>query len=432
MTTTNPPVEPDLAQIREWLSQVREAENAMDFEAVADLSRRALNALNITEESPARDAMQSAAFQSLIRALERLGRFDQAQDAIKLWQERTKNPESLIDLQIVRGRVLLRQGNFNKALAVLEEAVSRAEAQSYLRGMGEAYQTQANVLWALGRSEQALMLGRQALTIFRQMGDPQLQAQAHMAIAGASHYMGRFYEAIEHSRRAAHLFESLGNEYGMAVAYSNLGESYQQLYDMENALKYHQKAYEISGPQRANADLIRNLGVDMIGVGRVEEGLMYLNQALEKSRTDGERDLFFQALHSLASAHLALGNILEARRLAEELLAEAHQIDAIRHIIRATLILGHCARAEGDTVSAQEYLHEGFMAAQRASDKTIIWQTHAALADLLMDSQPAMAQVHRNIATEMVRTIAASIEDDRLRRIFQQAEPVHALLGGAD
>ena len=94
--------------------------------------------------------------------------------------------------------------------------------------------------------------------------------------------------------------------------------------------------------------------------------------------------------------------------------------------------VARCAHAVGDNERAHEYFHEGFMAAQRAADKSIIWQTHTALAELLADNQPAMSQVHQRIAVEMVRGIANSIEDEQLRQVFQQAAPVHALLGGAD
>ncbi len=432
MTSPQPPVEPILTQVRPLLADIRAAEKDLDFARVANLSRQAINALNVISDGAARDALQDVAFQALVAALERLDQYDNALDAIALWQARTKTPESLIESQIVLGRILSRQAHFDRALNILDEAVSRAEGAGYVRGLGNASRMKANVYWTMGRSEQAMLAGQQALTIFQQLGDPVLLGQAHLTIAAAEHYLGRFYPSIQNNRRATHFFETAGERYPLAVAYNNLGESYQQLYDMANALKYHELARDILGDTGLSIDLMRNLGVDLVGGGRVEEGLAYLDQALARVRDGGEHDIFLQVLHSLATVHHQLGNIPEARTFAEELLQAATRIDAVRHVIRAMLVLGYCARACGQDEQAHEYFHEGFMAAQRAADTSIIWQTHRALADLLAERQPAIAQVHRRIALEMVRGIAALIDDEPLRLTFQQAAPIHDLLGGAD
>ena len=93
------------------------------------------------------------------------------------------------------------------------------------------------------------------------------------------------------------------------------------------------------------------------------------------------------------------------------------------------MILGEIARQQGDHVTAQAHFNDSSMMVQRSADRHSIWQTHAALHDLLRESMPQMADIHRRIAAEMMTHILTGIDDDALRQAFRRAEPVQSVLG---
>ncbi|MCD4686992.1 MAG: hypothetical protein K8S97_13765, partial [Anaerolineae bacterium] len=237
------------------------------------------------------------------------------------------------------------------------------------------------------------------------------------------------YKAIEQLQLTARIVEQLGRQFELAIVYSNLGETYAELYAMDKALEYHQKALELVGLERANADLIRNYGTDLIAVGRTEEGLHYLNLALERAQQTNDPDMIAQVQYSLARYELAMGNLDAAVEHGKALQEIAERLDSLRHRIRGMIILGETSRQKGDDGAARIVFNETSMLAQKSADRSTIWRTHAALASLLQDTMPQVAEIHRRMAAEMMNTILTGIEDEELRAAFQNAAPVQAVLG---
>ena len=382
--------------------------------AVADLSEDQINAIYLV----------------LMDALDDTFQFDEALVQAEQWADLIQSPAGKVEALLAKSNVFRRKGNLSVALRVAEEASRLASAHNYLSGSASADRHRAELLWLRGESEQALELLRHTLTLFETLQDVDGQIQTLMSIAVTYHLMGRFYDAILTGLRTVTLCEATGDLSTLWLAYNNVGEAYQNLYAMDKALHYHQKAQAIM--YTPSADLMRNLGMDLVALGQAEEGLEMLREALNAARTSGEKDIMLQTLNSLGNALVSTENYAEAEALGHELLAEAQAIDAQQHIIRATLILGRCAYAQGDPVTAQAYLQQSFTLAQHTADTSIIWQTHAVLADMLEDSQPALANVHRTIASDMLNNIALSIHDHELRDTFRQAPAVSHWLQPGD
>ncbi|HRE46718.1 MAG TPA: tetratricopeptide repeat protein [Aggregatilineales bacterium] len=328
----------------------------------------------------------------------------------------------------LRARLTYRQGDPVGALRYIEEGIRLAEAVSYQPGMGMLLRIRADLLWMQGNIETALGVAQQALAIYEGLDDLDGRARTLNSVSAVYHMMGNHHRSIKYALRAVSILEAIQDVTGLRVVYSNLGESYQRLYAMEKALYYHEKAMALSG-SAVHADLIRNLGVDLVAVGRVEEGLGRLREALAISRNIKENDMIMQSLHSLSEALLGTGAVTEAHSLAQEALDMATPINAPRHIIRARLNLGRAAHTAGEKEKAQDHLHEGFIVAQNANDKTMIWQAHAALAEVLSADQPEIARVHAGIAADMINIMLNSIEDDALQQTFRTAPPIAKVLG---
>ncbi len=134
-------------------------------------------------------------------------------------------------------------------------------------------------------------------------------------------------------------------------------------------------------------------------------------------------------LYSLTEVDLSTGELDRAQEHSEELLGIAGRLNSLRHHLLALMLMGRLAHLRGDQALAQNHFIECSMLAQRSVDRHAIWQTHAALHDLLKDSMPQMAEVHRRIAAETMTNVMNGITDPELRRVFENAEPVRSVLG---
>lgn len=410
------------------LTQAGTAYREADFGRALALAQQALGMI---ESTPARGTsgdhgramLIDSAYRRVVESLDRSNSFEEARRAVSSWLHATHRPEGQADALALSGRLLYRIGDFRQAMQHIEQGASIAEAAGYEAGMAALFRFRADILWMRGFAEQALLSAQRAAALYEGLDDPEGKARTLNTLAAVYHTMGQYYRSITYGQRAVKVLEALNDRLGLSIVYSNVGESYQQLFAMQDALDYHEKAAALSGDS-LSSDLVRNLGVDLVAVGRVDEGLAQLTEALAMAQVEGETDTIFQCLHSLAEARLRAGQHADAHALAERLLSAAGPLDAVRHTVRAVLTLGRCARAQGDMAAAQQYFHEGFIAAQRVADKAVIWQAHASLAEILADTQPTLAKVHGKIASEMVIGILMSIEDERLQRTFASAPEV--------
>ena len=75
---------------------------------------------------------------------------------------------------------------------------------------------------------------------------------------------------------------------------------------------------------------------------------------------------------------------------------------------------------------ARQFWQQAILIAHEAGKQMLIWQLHAALANIA--PTPELAAIHQRMAAEMIEQILYPIEDEGLRRKFVKARPVQAVL----
>lgn len=383
---------------------------------------------NAADDAPKWGILSDKLNLQLIEVYQRQGNLDATQAALDAWRATTQRPEGQVDILAQLARLTYRRGDFATARRLLDEGASLSQKAGYAFGLAQVLRIRAEMLWVTGEIDQALPLAQQALSIFERLDHNEGKARTLNAIGVIYMLGGNYYPAITHWLRAINIAETLNDHIALATISSNLGEAYQQIYAMRTALFYHQRALEMSGDS-PSVDLLRNLGVDLMATDQTEEGLRYLNMALEKARANGDVDQTLQVLTSLAHTALAANQPGYALQLGLEILTTSQPRNLVRHIIRAELILGAAARATGDLDAAMEYFHEAFLGTQQTTDRALVWQTHAALADVYADRDVEKAAMHHGIASEILSNIAQSIGDPELRDQFTQAPAVAKVLG---
>lgn len=318
----------------------------------------------------------------------------------------------------------------DRAIEAHRDALRLAESLNYTTGRAMALGGIGLVFTFLDRSEESVTHLRKSLYLFEQVGDKVEQAQGWNRV-GVSHVrLGQLDKAIEAFQNSFRLAREVGQSEPIAmetaiISVNNLGECYQNLFDMEQAMVNHEQGLVMAEHTELpflEADLCRNLGVDLCQLNRVEEGIAYLNRSLDLSQKTNQPDVEVQTLYSLALAELQRGNLEGARNQAEKLRDLADERRNQGSLAEALHVLGLYHEERGEIESAQGLWQQALFLAHETGRRMLLWRIHSVLARIAPSDD--LANVHNRIASEIIQQIAHPIDDEALREKFLKAEPV--------
>ncbi len=340
--------------------------------------------------------------------------------------------------QKARARVRLGEladfrGEYVQAAALYNEALQEANATENLLVIGRARRGLGILERRQGNTDRALSQLTQALAIFRQGGETREQGRVLTSLGRTRQARGEYQQALSAHREAYLILESVNDRWRVAQAVNDIGECHQALYDIEKAYEHHQRALELatkSGAKLLIPEIKRNLGVDLVESGQYDQGLVYLQAALQGTRLHGNREHEALTLYHLARAYLHHGNDGLAVQVVLALTHLAEQINADRFRALAAFVHGELLYHQGRKTEALNELNLAMLAAQTAVDRGILWKLHAAMSHATENEK--IAAVHLNIAAEFIRQTAEPLQDEQLRQSFLNAPPVLAVLQAAN
>jgi tetratricopeptide (TPR) repeat protein len=340
--------------------------------------------------------------------------------------------------QKARARVRLGEladfrGEYLQALALYNEALQEATDTENLLVIGRARRGLGILERRQGNTDRALSQLTQALAIFRQGGETREQGRVLTSLGRTRQARGEYQQALAAHREAYLILESVNDRWRVAQAVNDIGECHQALYDIEKAYEHHQRALQLatkSGAKLLIPEIKRNLGVDLVELGQYDQGLVYLQAALQGTRLHGNREHEALTLYHLARAYLHYGNDGLAVQVVLALTHLAEQINADRFRALAAFVHGELLYHQGRKAEALIELNLAMLAAQTAVDRGILWKLHAAMSHATENEN--IAAVHLNIAAEFIRQTAEPLQDEQLRQSFLNAPPVLAVLQAAN
>ncbi|HSH04241.1 MAG TPA: tetratricopeptide repeat protein [Anaerolineae bacterium] len=362
-----------------------------------------------------------------------LADYDAAETDFKTALDISQTPTYQALALIGLGDVADYQGNYEAASAFYSDALKRAINTGSLRAVGLAYRGLGIVNRRQGNAEMALSHLTQALAVFRQSGNAREQARVLTSIGRVRYARGEYQQAISAHSESLKILESLKDRWRTVLALNDLGECYRALYDLSTATTYHTRALGLVEAYEADVikpDIQRNLGVDLISSGFLEEGLAYLNQALRNAQKLGNREQEALILYSLARAQRENGDLDHAISTVNRLEQVADELDADRYRALAFWRRAETLFAQDKREEAIPHIQNAMLAAQTALDRGLLWKLHAALGQMVADE--AIAQVHLNIAADFIRQTAEPLQDPNLKTRFLNAAPVLAILSAAN
>lgn len=320
-------------------------------------------------------------------------------------------------------------GQYGRSTTACQEALDLSTALNYTPGRAKALAGLGGTYLLQGDVNLSVNYLNQANALFEQLNDSYGQAQSSNQIGVAYATTGHFQKAIQAFEKSLALARQLGRRSRIVASLNNLGECYQLLFATEQALACHQEGLALAKSadfRLLEADLCRNLGLDLAQKEQWSESEAYLQQAKALAEEIRAPEIYFHALSGLARISLAQGQA-EGRVYAQALLDAVTEPGRSRwHQANGLYVLGGFEQMAGNLSTAEELWQRAIFLAHETENRVLLWQLHAALAQIAQ--QPNLAAVHNRIAAEVIQQIAEPFTDEALKAGFLGAEPVTAVL----
>lgn len=405
------------------------ATEANQFWEAVELYTQILSMTAPHTEDESQKEIRLAALKERGRILGLLGEQAAALAAFEQYYLEAGNSFHAVDALVLIGNGSRNLGQHQRAIKAYQEALDFAEAINYTAGRAKALAGYGGTFLLMGHMNEARLHLERASALFAQLNDAVQQVRTLNKLGIAHALSGEMDKAIGAFEKAILLAQENGRIENHIAALNNLGECHQHLHNFQQAAKHHKQALQLAKSAQLRileSDICRNLGVDLVHLGDVENGLAYLHRALALGEETEDLELRLNTLYNLALTELGRNNITTAETYAAELQETAVSRNLQNHQARANHILGLIAKKQGNIQSAQEHWQQALFLAHETNQRMLLWQIHAELGELADNAN--LAAVHNRIAAEVIQQIAEPIEDEQLKEAFLQAPTIKAII----
>lgn len=269
--------------------------------------------LEYLPESPENDSDRLFIAANLAQVWLNLGNFRRASELFQTLRDKAdkQDPPVAAMCESNLGMAYYYLGDYDKALSVLEQSISR------YRAMGEQHQILkvminiAGIHMARGDTAKALESNRDSLQIARKIGDVYHIAIIQGNLALIYQEQGEYNLAAQAFRESLDIARSIGDRAGMAIALINTANLLLDMGDRTEPAVNYRAAIEIA--EETGEKWIRVFSLNLLGeyhIATDEMGLArgYLQNAQEESRRIGMQALEIQTTANLCLVESHIGS----------------------------------------------------------------------------------------------------------------------------
>jgi predicted ATPase len=272
---------------------------------------------------------------------------------------------------------------------------------------------------------------REALALARRLGD-RGNEPLYLATLGWLHRSrGAYAEALELGRQAVGLADAVGHAEWTALSELEQGRTLLELLAAGDAVTHLDrgaKAGERAGSLNLLLRCLGHLSWAYCLDGRPERSraiLARLEELFEQVTVPPDRAFLYggDAYLGAAQALEVLGSPERAVALLVSLLKAARSSGWHELVAGASLIVGRCKHVMGADEEALELVRGSLDVAELHGLPGLVWQAHAALAELVGSLFPAsahLAVVHRDLALRGIEELATRIGDAAMADAFRE------------
>jgi tetratricopeptide (TPR) repeat protein/predicted Ser/Thr protein kinase len=226
----------------------------------------------------------------------------------------TANPKD-IGATIDLGRVQLKSGDPQGSLEPLGHAYSLAVQVDNLEQKATSLHLQAVAYRMLGKPDEVLRSEREALTIWRQIGQQRGLAFSLNEMARAQAALGNAKDALANFSEALQIRRDIGDKRGIGDTLIDMGNLTDDRGDHDGALKMYKEALQLEreiGNESLLAVCLNNIGGVYSEKGQYDDALTYLQQVLQLRQKSNVPQDIVDAEHNLGEALTSMGQYDQA------------------------------------------------------------------------------------------------------------------------
>lgn len=329
--------------------------------------------------------------------------------------------------------VLRDLGDMQGALSAVDRALSNADHPDVTaRLKAEILRAKGTLLRRVGRVVEALDAYSESIAVFQQVGARRMEARAKSSLAFALYVLGRYEDGIVIGRQAMHIDSAIGGRFHVAKVLANIGLCHAGAGDHEaglNFLRQAREAHERYGERDSRADTLLATAEILLEAGDVDQATTLVGDAaaliqVTESRYDAIHERLLRALlaRAVGNSRDAVARSFEARQA-----AEAQAYAAFHFYAMAIEAIARVDIGEHHTGILLATTALGAIEALQGSEYSL--QTRALCVGALDRAGSPQADSMRRRAAKFAQTQADGIRNPKLWRSFLERPPVVSLLG---
>jgi DNA-binding SARP family transcriptional activator/tetratricopeptide (TPR) repeat protein len=251
----------------------------------------------------------------------------------------------------------LTQMNYrDNSLEMVTRGLAAARERADQGGEAAMLGSTALILREQGRVDEAEQLFQQAIDISRAIDAPAIEVSQLADLGFTQRRAGRLCRARDTFAAGRRLAERIGDQQGYVTLTNNLAVIYIAMGRYEEAIGYLEDALPVSretGSGRDEAMVLGNLGWALDSQGRSADGLRHYDRSLALIQSQGSRHAEAMTLAGRSAARLHLGDLAGALADGRAALTVARDANGHYAECEALLAIGDALVASGETAAAE-------------------------------------------------------------------------------
>jgi CHAT domain-containing protein/Tfp pilus assembly protein PilF len=317
-----------------------------------------------------------------------------------------------------------RDLNNPAALDLTRDALGRFRALEDEPYVGRALKALADVHQRRGDLDDSIQVAHEALAIHRRVGNPEQEAGVLVGLGITHGRRGEPEQAVAYFQEAAQITERLAVNNWMV--FNNLAIATKDLGDFKLSLRYYDQALQrarASGSRDLEAAVLTNMGNLHRSLGEYRQALVLYEASLPLAVASGSQEVEARVLNTMGSTLYRLGEYERALALHERSLAIRRSIVDVAAEAASLNGAGLALHALGRSDEALSRLDEALVIRRRTSDRLGEANTLHDLALVARDrGDLAAARAHLEAAIAVTDLLRGQIMSPDLRASFIAAE----------
>lgn len=259
----------------------------------------------------------------------------------------------------------------DELIASYEDALLKFESRNELKEAGKVSELLGELYFRNGEWEKAIGYYQKSLGIKEKIGDEYGAAQTYGNLGNVRAKMGEWKQAIELFQKGLETFEKLGDVHGAAQTYNNLGLVYSDMGEWIKAIDYYRKSIAIKeklGDAQGAAHTFNNLGLVYGKMNEWTKAIELYQKSLETFEKLGDIQGAAQTYGNLGSVYVDMGEWTKAIEFHKKDLEISEKLGDLHGAAQTYNNLGLVYASKGEWDKAIEYYQKSLETFENLGD----------------------------------------------------------------